>query len=269
MLRLGCPLLPVLVVLLGLALGACSKPGADPRLRELEERVRRSEEQLAISRSEVASLKGQVDTLQNRIGTAETTAPEPSAFLGPEVRFPVAPPAPEPAPAPLPRVPEPAPAPEPIQSIPPIQPDGTAPAKPAAPRKEGKASAAARDAKAEYDKALSLLLKTGDSESARATFRTFLASHAGHSLEPNATYWLGESYYVERRFPEAVLVFKDVVDRFPAHPKAADALLKIAYAYQGLGDAQNARFHLKMLASEYPGTDAARKAKYALGASGE
>jgi tol-pal system protein YbgF len=227
MLRFGFPFLFILSLL-----GGCAKPTLpDPRLGELEERVRRSEEQLAIARTEVTSLQERIGNLQHRVTEAEAELKE-----------------------------RPLPAPTAIEEQPPVPP--SAPAREAT--LESPKKPQPPDGSKDYERALGLLLKENDPERARKAFQSFLQVHRGHELEPNAVYWFAETYYVEKRFPEAILAFKEVVDRFPTHPKAADALLKIGYAYQGLGDTMNARFYLKMLMADYPKSEAAQKGRNVL-----
>jgi len=69
------------------------------------------------------------------------------------------------------------------------------------------------------------------------------------------------TYYDQNQFARAILTFKQVVQKFPKHHKAAHALLKLAYAYDKLNDASNARFYLKILTQDYPESEAAKKAR--------
>lgn len=103
-------------------------------------------------------------------------------------------------------------------------------------------------------------------DAARNAFETFLEDNPENPLVPNALYWLGETYYGQERYAQAILTFKDVTRRFAQHHKAADALLKIGYSYAELGDAQNARFYLQALLDEFPGAPSARLARQRLSA---
>jgi tol-pal system protein YbgF len=230
MLRSGFPFLCCVIFLSG-----CSKPQLpDPRVGELEARVRHSEEQLAVAHAEMAGLQQRIQSLQDRLAETESVLREPS-----------------PPPA----------QPEPRQSAP----SAPAPSKPTPRHKEPRT---APQGSKQYEQVLSSFLEGGDPREARKGFSTFLQLHQGHRLEPNARYWLAETYYDEQRFPEAILAFKEVVNRFPAHAKAADALLKIGYSYRALGDEVNARFHLRLLLADYPDTEAAQKAGKSLSLQG-
>ncbi len=108
------------------------------------------------------------------------------------------------------------------------------------------------------------LTRQGDADRGRQLLEAFLMEHPDHELAPNAYYWLGETYYSDRRYAQAILTFKEVASRFPRHHKAAASMLKTGFAYERLGDTANARFYLSTLVDEYPGSDPAKLAKAAL-----
>lgn len=114
--------------------------------------------------------------------------------------------------------------------------------------------------KARYDKALALVWDKKP-EAARTLLNEFLVDFPSSGLAPNALYWLGETYYSQKRYAQAILTFRDVMRRFPAHSKASAAVLKIGYSYEQLGDMQNASFYLKALLKEYPNSDSAELAR--------
>lgn len=88
-------------------------------------------------------------------------------------------------------------------------------------------------------------------------FKDFMKKYPSSALMPNAGYWLGESYYAQARYDEAIINFQSVVGRYPRHHKAADSLLKTGYSYSRLGDKENARFYLGQVGENYPDTRAA------------
>ena len=117
--------------------------------------------------------------------------------------------------------------------------------------------AAARQA---YRKAFRLL-REGRYEAAAKAFREFLAKHPRSEYADNAQYWLGEAYYVSRRFPEALEAFRAVLERYPRSPKVADALLKIGYVHYELRQWKEAREALEQVRRRFPGSSAARLAE--------
>ncbi|NJB69416.1 tol-pal system protein YbgF [Desulfobaculum xiamenense] len=137
------------------------------------------------------------------------------------------------------------------------KPAAKAPAKPAPAAKKAKASSTAKSL---YDSALGQLL-AGQTKPAREKLESFLKSYPRHPLAPNARYWLGETYYHEKRYPEAVVAFKEVHRLHPRHEKAAAALLKLGYSYAQLGDRDNARFYLDVLVQDYPKSEPATLAR--------
>lgn len=97
-----------------------------------------------------------------------------------------------------------------------------------------------------------------------ALFKQFMKKYPDSSLMPNAGYWLGECYYGQKRYDEAILSFQSVVGAYPKHHKAADSLLKTGYSYERLGDKENARFYLQQFMEKYPKSESAPLARAAL-----
>ncbi|MDR1125158.1 MAG: tol-pal system protein YbgF [Deltaproteobacteria bacterium] len=115
-----------------------------------------------------------------------------------------------------------------------------------------------------YDQALTTL-NAGRNQEAEKLFTDFLRQYPASSMAPNAAYWLGECFYSQRRYSEAILSFQSVVAQYPQHDKAAAALLKAGYSYERLADTRNARFYLQQLVELYPKSQPAGLAWTALG----
>lgn len=111
-----------------------------------------------------------------------------------------------------------------------------------------------------YEHALDIL-KEGRYEQAAKAFRVFLASHPGSRYAANAQYWLGEAYYVTRKFDTALQEFGKVVEQFPNSGKQADARLKMGFIQYELKDWSSARQTLELVVGRYADTTAARLAK--------
>jgi tol-pal system protein YbgF len=114
--------------------------------------------------------------------------------------------------------------------------------------------------RADYERAFNLL-KEGRYGLAVAAFKTFVQNYPRGRFADNAQYWLGEANYVQRNFEVALSEFDEVVKNHPASPKRADALLKMGYTYQELGQEDNARMSLNNVLMNYPNTTAARLAQ--------
>ncbi len=117
----------------------------------------------------------------------------------------------------------------------------------------------ASEEQAAYDRAFNLL-RSGSYDEAITALRSFLQSFGGSGLAANAQYWVGEAYYVTRRFNEALPQFKRVVEGYPDSPKGADALLKMGYIHDEQGNATEARKALEEVISRFPQSTAAQLA---------
>ncbi len=139
---------------------------------------------------------------------------------------------------------------------------------PAVPPLETKPAAVSRKgaspvADSSYRAALAAF-EAGRMETARALFADFLKNAPSSPLAPNAGYWLGECYYNLKQFDTAIITFKDVVAKYPAHPKAAACMLKAGFAYARLGDTANAKFYLETLVHDFPDSEPAKLARQRL-----
>jgi tol-pal system protein YbgF len=109
--------------------------------------------------------------------------------------------------------------------------------------------------KANYQAAFALL-RDSQYDKAIPAFQQFLASFPDSSLAENAQYWLGEAYYVNRAFPEALGAFQKAVDKYPQSRKLPDSLLKIGYCDYELKQWDAAREVLSQVATKYSDTPA-------------
>ena len=112
---------------------------------------------------------------------------------------------------------------------------------------------------AEYDTALAVL-REGRYADAAQSFKQFLARHPTSSFAANASYWLGETYYVTRDFDQSLATFTGLVTNHPQSPKVSDSRLKIGYIHYEKKDWKAARQELEAVVSGYPGSTAARLA---------
>lgn len=115
------------------------------------------------------------------------------------------------------------------------------------------------DERTAYEAAFDALKAGRYADSARL-FQAFLQAHPTGSYAPNALYWLGESYYVTQNYGAARDQFQALFDRYPTHDKAPGALLKVGLSQYGLDELDAAEATLGRVATQFPGTDAARTA---------
>lgn len=114
--------------------------------------------------------------------------------------------------------------------------------------------------RAAYERAFNLL-KDGRYDLSVTAFKTFVNTYPKGRFVDNAQYWLGEANYVQRHFKAALSEFEKVVKNHPKSPKRADALLKMGYTYQELGQNDKARASLNEVLTKYPNSTAARLAQ--------
>ena len=115
------------------------------------------------------------------------------------------------------------------------------------------------DERGAYETAFAAL-RAGEYGQAAGLFGEFLRLYPTGSYAPNATYWLGESYYVTQDYAAAQVQFQAILQRWPTHDKAPGALLKVGLSQYGQRDLVAAEATLARVTEQYPGTDAARTA---------
>lgn len=114
--------------------------------------------------------------------------------------------------------------------------------------------------RADYERAFEAL-KQGQYADASRQFAGFVRNYPNGEYVDNATYWLGESYYVTQNYKIALETFQQLLSRFPNSGKAADALLKVGYCHHELGDSRKAAETLRGVIQRYPDTPVARLAQ--------
>ena len=104
-------------------------------------------------------------------------------------------------------------------------------------------------------------LDQGDTQRARELFQDFLTRFHGDALASNAQYWLGETFYAEKRYDDAIVAFQKVLKDWKTSEKVPDALTKIGLSFQNLGDCPKAQLFYDEVTADHRGTEAARIAK--------
>ena len=112
-----------------------------------------------------------------------------------------------------------------------------------------------------YAGAVELIQKKQDFPRARTMLEEFLQGNPRHHLTVNAMYWIGESYYGEKKYENAILQFQDVIQKYGDHPKVASALYKQGLSFHALGDNKNAKVILKKVSDTFPLSEEAKRAK--------
>jgi tol-pal system protein YbgF len=169
--------------------------------------------------------------------------PSPPAAERPRVVAPAPSPLPPPTAAPAPNVARaPAPAPAPPSSAPPARP---------APKAGG-------NPEQEYAAALATF-RAREHGQAVLDFIDFMAKYPKHPLAGNAQYWIGEAYWAQRDYRQALVEFEKVFEHGPG--KAPDALLKIGLCHLRLSDVPRAQQAWQRVVNEYPKSESAVMAR--------
>jgi tol-pal system protein YbgF len=103
-------------------------------------------------------------------------------------------------------------------------------------------------------------LDAGQIGRARALLQDFLARYPKDELAPNAQYWLGETYYAEKKWNDAIVEFQKVLKEYKGSDKVPDALLKIGMSFQAQGDCENATLFFEEVAQAHRGSPLAKTA---------
>jgi len=93
-------------------------------------------------------------------------------------------------------------------------------------------------------------------------FLDFIAKYPRHPLAANAQYWIGEAYYAQRDYRQALVEFQKVFEYGPA--KAPDALVKMGLCWVKLRDVRRAQDLWQRALREYPRSEAAATAQQLL-----
>lgn len=119
----------------------------------------------------------------------------------------------------------------------------------------GSAVAAVTDQQA-YDAAFAMVSSRNYAQ-AQAAFESFLSAYPASQLRGNAQYWLAETFYAQLEFAAALAEFQRVINNYPQSAKLPDALLKIGYCNDELGNPDAARQALLQVIRQFEGTSAA------------
>lgn len=101
--------------------------------------------------------------------------------------------------------------------------------------------------------------EAGEFAEARAMLTDFLKKNPDHDLAANAQYWIGETWFSEKNYEQAILAFQDVIKNYPGKEKIPAAMLKQGMSFAALGDTKSARFIYRKLVEDFPKTDEAKK----------
>lgn len=111
-----------------------------------------------------------------------------------------------------------------------------------------------------YDQAMQLF-RSGDFPKAREGFTRFVGLYPKTDLASNAQFWLGECYFAEKNYSDAIRAYDKVVKEYPKSEKVSSAWLKIGMAFLELGDKDAGKVALKKVIKDYPQSNQAQIAQ--------
>ncbi len=111
-----------------------------------------------------------------------------------------------------------------------------------------------------YKKAYDMV-QAKDFTGGRIKLKEFLEKYPKAAQADNAQYWLGECYYNEGNYEEAILEFQKVVDKYPKGDKVISAILKQGFAFLKLESSAEAREFFNLVIEKYPNSEEAKKAR--------
>ena len=104
-------------------------------------------------------------------------------------------------------------------------------------------------------------LVQGHFELARQGFMQYLRLLPEGEVADFSHYWIGESYYAEKRFTEAAEAFQNLLDDFPTSSQVPKALFKLADCQLLLGETAKGKLNLQELIQRFPRTAEAQLAR--------
>jgi tol-pal system protein YbgF len=104
-------------------------------------------------------------------------------------------------------------------------------------------------------------IKAGNTREAREILTDFTEKYPKHDLTANAHYWIGESYYIEKSYDQAILEFEKVIKNYPDRGKVPASLFKQGMAFKAIGDKKSCKYILNKLIEKYPKSAEAASAK--------
>lgn len=114
--------------------------------------------------------------------------------------------------------------------------------------------------RSEYQKAFDLI-KSGEYFAAEETLSIFIGLHSDTEFIDDAIYWLGESFYSQKKYNKALKEFEKITKHHPNSEKLVEAILKTGFTQFELGDIEKSIKTLNQLIKSYPDSSASRLAK--------
>jgi tol-pal system protein YbgF len=103
--------------------------------------------------------------------------------------------------------------------------------------------------------------KDGNYDKSRIEFKNFLATYPDTEYAGNSQFWIGECYFFEKNYEQAILEYEKVAKNYPKGNKVPYALLKQGLSFLKLNDKTSAKLILQQVIKDFPNTNQARIAR--------
>jgi tol-pal system protein YbgF len=104
-----------------------------------------------------------------------------------------------------------------------------------------------------------LYFQKGDYRLARSYWEEYLKRYPKGRWVGQTYYWVGETYFKEKNYEEAIIYYQKLIDLPEPNPFKPKAMLKQAEAFLQLKDKKAAEIVLKKLVKTFPGTQEAKE----------
>ncbi|KPJ98890.1 MAG: hypothetical protein AMK71_10665 [Nitrospira bacterium SG8_35_4] len=104
-------------------------------------------------------------------------------------------------------------------------------------------------------------LREGKTVQAREQFSSILNNYPENEYSDNARFWIGEAYYKEENYADAILAYEELFKNHPNSDKVPGAMLKQGLAFYSIKDEKTGKIILEKLIEKYPESEPAKLAK--------
>lgn len=103
--------------------------------------------------------------------------------------------------------------------------------------------------------------KDGRTGEARGKFKSLLDDYSENEYSDNARFWIGESYYRDGSYEDAILSYEELFKKNADSDKVPGAMLKQGLAFYALKEKKTGQLILEKLIEKFPDSEQARLAK--------
>ncbi|MBI4654836.1 MAG: tol-pal system protein YbgF [Nitrospirae bacterium] len=103
--------------------------------------------------------------------------------------------------------------------------------------------------------------KSGKFSEAREKFLSLLKNYPENEYSDNARFWIGESYYIEKNYEDAIIAYEELLKKNREGKKASAAMLKQGLAFYELKDEKTGKIILEKLINKFPDSEEVELAK--------